>query len=265
MHIPGEYSVVVLTASFFPVGIIGVILLLLYYSYRKYQKTNVDQFSAKTIVQILDKYFGYYAQIPFNKKKEFVNRVNSFIEAKEFVPKEMDAVSEEMKVLVAASAVQITFGLQENSLDHFSHIIIYPDVFYSRADNRMHKGEVNMRGIIVLSWKHFLEGYIDPTDGRNLGLHEMAHALRLEDQFFGEENFPDDLLENWEALAEKEMKLMKSGFGGFFREYATTNKEEFFAVAVEYFFENPAGFKSYNSQLYQMLSKLLNQDPLKNK
>ena len=47
----------------------------------------------------------------------------------------------------------------------------------------------------------------------------------------------------------------------FLRKYALTNKEEFFAVAVENFFERPAAFKTALPELYSILAKLLKQDP----
>ena len=39
------------------------------------------------------------------------------------------------------------------------------------------------------------------------------------------------------------------------------NEHEFFAVAVENFFERPQEFKNAIPELYSILSKLLNQDP----
>ena len=84
-----------------------------------------------------------------------------------------------MKALIAGSAIQLTFGYPDVDFGHFWRILIYPDNYYSTITHRYHKGEVNIKGIIVLSWKSFKEGFADSTDGRNLGFHEMAHALRL--------------------------------------------------------------------------------------
>ncbi|MFZ6013111.1 MAG: zinc-dependent peptidase [Bacteroidota bacterium] len=49
----------------------------------------------------------------------------------------------------------------------------------------------------------------------------------------------------------------------FFRPYACTNVHEFFAVSVENFFERPAQFKNELPELYDILTQLLKQDPLK--
>jgi MtfA peptidase len=45
------------------------------------------------------------------------------------------------------------------------------------------------------------------------------------------------------------------------RAYAGTNQPEFFAVAVEYFFELPREFKQDLPELYAVLSAMLRQDP----
>lgn len=46
-----------------------------------------------------------------------------------------------------------------------------------------------------------------------------------------------------------------------FRNYATTNEMEFFAVALENFFENPDHFRQELPQLYHHMTIPLNQDP----
>src|SRR5690606_8087455 len=60
--------------------------------------------------KILEK-FPYYKKLPFKRKLIFENRVQRFISLKEFIPKEMNEVTPEMQVLIAAAAVQLTFGL----------------------------------------------------------------------------------------------------------------------------------------------------------
>ena len=175
----------------------------------------------------------------------------------------MDRVTWDMKVLISASAVQLTFGFPKVNLSWFRYILIYPETFYSKANQKHHKGEVNPKAkTIVLSWKYFVQGYLKP-DGRNLGLHEMAHALRLENRIMNEEyNFLDhEVLEEWEARASRTMEEIKSGVEEFFRRYGATNNEEFFAVAVENFFERPAEFKSKHPLTYQTMCRLLRQDP----
>ena len=59
------------------------------------------------------------------------------------------------------------------------------------------------------------------------------------------------------------MEVIKSDKSHLFRKYAGTNTFEFFAVAVEYFFEVPEELKNELPNLYQYLTLLLKQDPVK--
>jgi hypothetical protein len=196
----------------------------------------------------------------------FEERVFHFIQEKEFIPRNFREVTSEMKILIAATAVQITFGLPEITLRHFKRIIIYPDTYYSTLTGKYHKGEVNP-GVqsIVLSWKSFVEGFQHPDDSLNLGLHEMAHALEVENLIEnGESNFLSTaILERWRNCIEPVMEEIKSGKNTFFRVYATQNEQEFFAVAAENFFERPEAFRRQYPGLYDTLAALLNQNPLK--
>jgi hypothetical protein len=45
--------------------------------------------------------------------------------------------------------------------------------------------------------------------------------------------------------------------------YGATNEAEFFAVASEYFFERPDLLQEKHPQLYELLTKIFNQQPLK--
>lgn len=208
--------------------------------------------------------FIFYQKLPPRSKQSFERRVAFFISSKKFIPRQMDHVTWEMKVLISASAIQLTFGFPKVNLSWFRYILVFPDTFYSQANQQHHKGEVNPKAkTIVLSWKYFVEGYLT-TDGRNLGLHEMAHALRLENRIMNEEyNFLDaDTLDQWELRARHTMEEIRNGREDFFRQYGATNNEEFFAVAVENFFERPMEFNEKHPKTYRTLCRLLRQDPV---
>ncbi|MEP3388495.1 MAG: zinc-dependent peptidase [Reichenbachiella sp.] len=215
--------------------------------------------------EILKKHFPYYSQLSPNRRKRFEQKIQYFIHVKEFIPRQIPVVTEEMKVLISACAVQLTFGYPKVFLSHFKRILVYPDNYYSTINKTYHKGEVNPRlRAIVLSWKAFVEGYFNPKDGRNLGLHEMAHALRLENLILNAEYkfFDGAVLQQWQQQADMEMKSIAAGKSRMFRDYAGTDPDEFFSVAVENFFERPKKFKSLMPNLYAILVLLLKQDPL---
>jgi Mlc titration factor MtfA (ptsG expression regulator) len=216
------------------------------------------------VKEILTKYFTYYNQLPAESKRKFEQKLYHFIYSKKFIPRNTNEVTLEAKVLISACAVQLTFGLPSVYLTHFDKILVYPDEYYSSITKRFHKGEVNPAfGVIVLSWKSFVNGYIYPTDSINLGLHEMAHALRLENIIYNEEYhfFDAALIEQLDNFAKRICFSDEFANDHFLREYACTNVHEFFAVAVENFFEQSVKFRSTLPELYSILAKLLNQNP----
>jgi len=211
------------------------------------------------------KHNGFYQRLPTVSKKRFEQKVYQFIHTKQFIPRNISEVTDEMKALIASAAVQLTFGLDNVSLKHFNNIIVYPDNYYSLINKQHHKGEVNPKlKAIVVSWRAFVEGYANPTNGINLGLHEMAHALKLENIIQnGEHHFFDlDDYNKWLALASEEMAKICKGEDSLFREYASVDEDEFFATGMELYFEQPHKLFAYNPELYKTLSNLLHQDTI---
>lgn len=221
----------------------------------------------KVYKPFLEEYFTFYNCLDSKQKLLFERRVQKFIDLKEFIPRGgLESVKPEMKAMIAGSAIQLTFGYPDIYFLHFWRILVYPDNYYSTISRRFHKGEVNRRGIIVLSWRSFKEGFSNPDDGRNLGFHEMAHALRLINIVENDEyDFYDrSVMKEFEKEARSEITRINNSPPGacLFRRYGTTNIDEFFSVAVECFFETPAELKAYNPAIYELLSKILKSDPV---
>ncbi len=211
----------------------------------------------------IEKYSRFYQNLPVKSKTIFEQKVNYFLFTKKFIPRNIEEVTDEMKALISATAVQLTFGLPDITLQHFDKILIYPNDYYSTINRKYHKGEVNPRyKSIVLSWQHFVEGFANPTDGINVGLHEMAHALKLENLIRNEEYgfFDRGELEKWQLLAQAEMAKIAKRTPSIYRQYASVNEDEFFAVSIELYFEQPHKLFEYSPELYKTLSNLLRQD-----
>lgn len=214
-------------------------------------------------VNILSRYSNYYRKLPEKLKSYYEDRLVSFMEDKEFLTRGELTLTEEMRLLIADSAVKLTFGLRIFMFEQFEKIIIFKSEFFSDFSHSKNKGETNPAGAIVFSWKDLVEGDLDESDGINLGLHEFAHALMIQnlgpqgwdDQYFTEEiTHFDSFYENRSVLAD----VRKHHF---FRDYAFRNKMEFFAVAVEHFFERPAAFNRDMPDLYRIMCQMLNQNP----
>ena len=208
--------------------------------------------------------FSYYDRLPEDMKIKFLIRVRRFVRSKEYIGRENLEVTDEMKIMIAASAIQLTLGLEKYTLDHFEKILIYPEKFLSTVTGEYHIGEANTKGILVISWADFKKGYAFKDDTYNVGLHEMAHALDLEKRLGDDaDEFFTMYYPTWNYFAKEEFeKMQDENHSSFLRSYASTNQQEFFAVCVEHFFEASKSFRENLPQLYSHLCILLNQDPL---
>jgi MtfA peptidase len=169
-----------------------------------------------------------------------------------------------VRYLIASVATQMSLFLSEDCFDAFNKIIIYPEAYFSHITKQYHKGETNPgAGVIVLSYPSFKKGFESSTDGVNLLMHELAHALWLENNIFDYEIFDTVSFRHYQQVAAAELERLLQHEEHFLRKYAGTNPEEFFAVAVENFFERPAELLQALPELYAALKQLLNQDTLK--
>jgi len=105
----------------------------------------------------LSRYFIFHNAPNPKERLLFERRVQKFIDMKQFIPRAgIKVISAEMKAMIAGSAIQITFGYPNVYFRHFWRILVYPDNYYSSITHRYHKGEVNARGIIVMSFSQWL-------------------------------------------------------------------------------------------------------------
>lgn len=206
--------------------------------------------------------FSYYTHLSKEGKTKFQDRLIKFISKKNFVGMNGCLITDEMRILISATAIQITFGLDIYHLPHFHTIRVYPEIFYLKLMDAELKGGTSPDGVIMLSWDDFQKGHASTDDKINLGLHEMAHAVLL-DMLHG--TISNRQLEaeigEWEAAGNVEMEKLRKKSPHFLRSYGGANEHEFFAVCVEHFFEAPAEFSMRLPFVFKRLCRLLNQDP----
>lgn len=212
-------------------------------------------------VQILHNQFEFYKKLSPKGKVYFEHRVATFITRYSFHGNEGLVVTDEMRVLIAATAIMLTFGMRKYLFSVIDKIVIYPDIYYSKMNDAYHKGEFNPRmKAIVFSWKDFMEGYNISNDNLNLGLHEFGHVLHHQ----GLKNTDTSatiFTVTYEEIMEQVKhppnykKLIASNY---FRIYAYTNEFEFIAVILEHFFETPDQFKQEFPELYDKVKIMIN-------
>ncbi len=211
---------------------------------------------------VLKQKFAYYNSLSHDKQLIFGYRIKRFLEDKSFIGMEELEVVEEMQLLIAATAVKLTFGLRYYTYNCFHTFRIYPSQFYSRLVNSYMYGGASISGVMSLAWDNFLHGFETTVDNINLGFHEFAHALIISQQ--NDITIPSFKLYTADYDFEVEYAKGVMANDDFFREYAFTNDMEFFAVAVEHFFENPVTLREKLPNLYLCLAKMLLQDPAGN-
>ncbi len=203
----------------------------------------------------------YFRALSSAGQDKFAARVEKALDRLEFSAEGNIEADAEKRVLIAAAAIQITFGLRDYDIDSIERIKIFADDIYNPKNKVRFKGLTFMNGNMFISWKHFLDGIRAQDDGINLGLHETAHGLYiLLKQYRGYDDI-DAILEEWYKYAYHEIDHENSG-KQFFRKYADTNIQEFFAICIENFFERPAEFQKRVPLIYGRLCTFLNQDPL---
>ncbi len=207
-----------------------------------------------THVTILQKDFRFYQKLNNEEKQKFENRVNHFLINKTFLGKSIE-ITDEMRVMISASAVQLTFGLHPVYLSHFNTITIVPAGHFPVYD----------RKDFTIGWHDFIAGYSDHRDGYNPGLQKIATMLSLEHRICKEKKYifrPYRYLQ-WKNTSEKEaIRWIRAGVTRF-RSIKEINEHDYFATAVVYFFEQPEDFRSRFPELFDALKHLLRQNPMR--
>jgi Mlc titration factor MtfA (ptsG expression regulator) len=212
---------------------------------------------------ILKNQFIFFNKLSEKDKTFFEHRVASFINDKDFIGRGVQ-ITEEMKILVASTAVMLTFGFRDFYIGLIQKIIVYPDRFYSKTNKNYHKGEFNPKlKTLVISWADFKTGYEMPKDNINLGIHEFVHAIHLNsltERDISSTIFTDTFEELTDLLSKNQSLREELTQSHYLRNYAFTNQFEFLAVTIETFIETPQDFKLQFPEVYHKIKQMLNFD-----
>ena len=178
-------------------------------------------------------------------------------------------VTREIELLIACSAIRLIFGHPNWEYPDFGEILVYPGSF--RTDGSYSTdvtekdvtaaGQVHSQGGVIISLPHLLRSFDQDNDGFNVGYHEFAHVL---DGLPHADGIPGNLSLGaylpWIEVMQREFERVHSG-RSMLRAYAGTSPAEFFACAVEAFFEKPQQMRRKAPELYEQLSGFFNQAP----
>ena len=216
-------------------------------------------------------------RLPLETRARLEGKINLFLDQVDLVGCNGLDITEEMELSIAAQACLLVVNTDAWYV-HLRTVLVYPGAFKSKTRDHdgyvvretevVRFGESWQYGPVILSWAHSRQGAIDTQDGHNVVLHEFAHQL---DSLSGHTDGAP-LLDNGQSFAEWEkvfttayirhVDQVESGRKTVLDAYGATNHEEFFAVAVEVFFEKPEALKKDEPQVYAQLTELLRLDPV---
>ena len=228
--------------------------------------------------EILERRVPYVRRLPSDLRRQLERHIQVFLAEKRFIGCGGLAISDEMRVTIAAQACLLILNRRTRYFPNLLQILVYPGAFLVervRAEpsgvlqEQRHalSGESWTHGQVVISWEDVVEGAAIPDDGRNVVIHEFAHQL---DQQKGYANGAPwlgrrDRYPRWSRLMSEEFARLQYraaiGEPSLLSHYGATNPAEFFAVVSEVFFEQPRELAAMHPALYEELRTLYRVDP----
>jgi hypothetical protein len=205
-----------------------------------------------------------------------------FLDRKEFSTAGGLKLTDAMVVTIAAQAVLPVLRLGLQRYDGFVGIVVHPGQVVARREHRdddglVHEydevlaGEAMEGGPVMLSWQDVRLAPSLAAQSYNVVVHEFAHVLDMEDGVAdGTPLLPPDIpAAEWQATMSAEFERFAAQVEQLGDDttslaldpYGAQAEEEFFAVASEAFFVNPAAFRREHPAVYAMFARYYRQDP----
>jgi Mlc titration factor MtfA (ptsG expression regulator) len=206
----------------------------------------------------------HYARLPSGPRRAFEDALRIFVGEKRVTGIEVE-VTDELRLLVASSAVSLSLAWPDYDWSQLTEVLLYPDDFdrdYTFGGDER-SGETHPWGTVILSVPSLYESFEYPDDAFHVGYHEFAHLLDAERAGF--DGIPPGLARGpereWVRLAEQAMEGMRGPGPTVIDRYGAHDPVEFFAVAVEAFFERPRALRKRHPAIYASFAEYFGQDP----
>jgi Mlc titration factor MtfA (ptsG expression regulator) len=213
---------------------------------------------------VLQDYIKFYRGLSEEDKIKFEERLQRFLSMVKITG--VNAEVEELDIiLIGAGAIIPVFYIPDWEYINLREILVYPGNFNKDFDqhgmDRSISGMVGtgpLQNVMILSKWELRQGFIHGQSTRNTAIHEFIHLIDKMDGSI--DGVPEILLERklvprWILLMNTEIERIRKGESDI-DFYAATSPVEFFAVAAEYFFEQPEKFRFYHPELNEMLEKI---------
>jgi hypothetical protein len=214
----------------------------------------------------LERRVPFFRELAPEPRQRFLELLKLFAWEKEFIGAGGFTLTDEVRVVVSATAVRLVVHLDFAYYDRLREVIVYPDAFRIPDRTGVVLGEAKNWGTVILSWQSVLAGLADPRDGHSTATHEFAHVLDREDGAF--DGTPQlrqySHYRAWASVMGEHYLQLREGRPAerqVLDEYGGLNEAEFFAVATESFFEKPRQMREKTPELYEELKRFYGWDP----
>lgn len=220
--------------------------------------------STEQIQAVLTAHVGFFNRLSKDQQEVFISRVAYFLRTTKISPEKGVSITDEHRVLVAASATIPLFHFHNWSYENLDEVLIYPGTFnekYNTAEEKRNilgmVGDGAMHRKMILSLPALLAGFSKNSDG-NTAIHEFVHLIDKADgevDGIPEYLIPKELIQPWLEEMHQTISAIRRDKSDI-RDYAATNPAEFLAVVSEYFFQKPKLLKEDHPELYELLDEI---------
>ncbi|PYL04306.1 MAG: hypothetical protein DME32_02110 [Verrucomicrobia bacterium] len=221
-----------------------------------------------------------FRRLPQTDQIELLAHVQVFLAEKRFEGCGGLEVTDEIRVTIAAQACLLLLHRNADYYPQLTSILVYPSGYMAHETRSLganvleeadqHRlGQTGRRlGSLVLAWDDARRGAADPSDGRNLVLHEFAHQLDFEN--YAADGAPalatKAEYQSWSRVMSREFAALRvadeTGIPTVLDSYGAENPAEFFAVVTEAFFERPHALRAKHPELYAEFARFFRQQPI---
>lgn len=258
-------------------GVLGIVGTLAWSSMRARRRAACfrEPFPAEWRA-MLERTVPLYRRMPQELRLRLEPIVRAFLADVQFIGRNGLAVTEEMRLAIAAQACVLVVARDPGPYASLRTVLLYPEDFIVKQTEEdeagvVHEGEDVLAGQsvedsqIVLSWRDVRES---GTEGEifNVVLHEFAHFLdNSVEGTLTDTGSRRAAFEAWHDLLDREYRDLCEAVDRdeetLIDPYGSESTAEFFAVATETFFEAPRELKHLHPALHAGLAEFYGLDP----
>jgi MtfA peptidase len=210
----------------------------------------------------LTAHISLYSKLDASERRRFERDVAFLLDEWTYETVGNAELTTERRNAIAAGGALLLHGRPDWELPARHTVLLYPGRFdddYLTGHRGDLDGMAHEQGPVIVTVDALDTDWAEPDNGHNVVLHEFAHLLEFRNMVV-EGSAEEEGADGWDTLVEREMRRVRSR-NSMLRSYAATNRMEFFAVAVENFFERPDAMESRHPELFRALRTFFNLDP----